>query len=67
MLDSNDVVVHDCLRDVSVQLHYQIYDGLPLIEKWLTVYSTGTKKLRLTDYVRVTTRKSLNKVQCDFS
>ena len=56
VLESNDVVVHACLRDVSVQLHYQIYDGLPLIEKWLTVYSTGAKKQRLTDYV-LTTRK----------
>ena len=54
VLDSNDVVVHDCLRDVSVQIHYQIYDGLPLIEKWLTLYSTGTKKQRLTDDVLTT-------------
>ena len=27
-------------KDVIVQLHYQIYDGLPLIEKWLTVNTT---------------------------
>ena len=41
VIESNDVVVHDCLKDVSVQLHYQIYDGIPLIEKWLTLYLEG--------------------------
>lgn len=44
VLDSNDVDVHDCLQGVSVQLHYQIYDGIPLIEKWLTVYSAGREQ-----------------------
>ena len=44
MTESNDVVVHNCLKDVSVQLHYQIYDGIPLIEKWLTLYSEGPER-----------------------
>ena len=44
VIESNDVVVHNCLKDVSVQLHYQIYDGIPLIEKWLTLYSEGPEQ-----------------------
>ncbi|HAB19820.1 MAG TPA: alpha-galactosidase [Verrucomicrobiota bacterium] len=31
----------DSLRGVKVFVHYEMYDGLPLVAKWLTVSNTG--------------------------
>jgi hypothetical protein len=31
----------------EIQVHYAIYDGLPLIEKWLTIRNTASKPVRV--------------------
>ena len=31
----------------EIQVHYTIYDGIPLIEKWLTVRNTAAKPVRI--------------------
>lgn len=35
------------LKDLNVYVHYEIYDGLPLITKWVTVQNTGSTVLKL--------------------
>jgi len=31
----------------EIEIHYSIYDGIPLIEKWLTVRNTTAKPVRV--------------------
>lgn len=35
------------LSGLQVQVHYNLYDGLPLVEKWLTVSNTGSAVYKL--------------------
>jgi hypothetical protein len=35
------------LPGVTVEVHYELYDGLPLLSKWLTVRNSGAKPVRL--------------------
>lgn len=37
----------DATRDVAVDVHYEIYDGIPVIGKWLTVSNGTTRSLGL--------------------
>jgi hypothetical protein len=37
----------DRLPGVSVEVHYELYDGLPLLSKWLTIRNAGAKPVRL--------------------
>lgn len=37
----------DATRDVTVDVHYEIYDGLPVIGKWITVRNDTGRPLRL--------------------
>lgn len=48
------LVGHETLSDITVSVHYEIYDGLPLISKWLTVQNNGQNKVTVD---RVTTEK----------
>ena len=34
-----------------IQVHYAIYDGLPLIEKWVTIHNTSDKPVRVNKLV----------------
>ena len=36
-IDNNDVDVGDQLSDVEVHVHYEMYDGVPVISKWVSV------------------------------
>ncbi len=38
------------LKGITVDVHYEIYDGLPLISKWIRVKNTSDKKIRLTNF-----------------
>ena len=40
-LDSNDVQLPPFLHDLEAHLHYEIYDGLPLMSKWMTLKNMG--------------------------
>jgi hypothetical protein len=33
--------------DLSIEVHYRLYDGAPLLEKWMTVRNNGPKPLTL--------------------
>jgi len=35
------------LKDVMVKVHYALYDGLPLIAKWLTIENKGTNSFKI--------------------
>lgn len=35
----------------EVEVHYEIYDGIPLFSKWLVVKNTTTKKVRINRFV----------------
>lgn len=38
------------LKEIEVQVHYSIYDGLPLISKWITVKNNSSKIVRLNSF-----------------
>lgn len=38
------------LPGVKVAVHYELYDGAPLISKWITVHNNGNKLLRLNSF-----------------
>jgi hypothetical protein len=38
---------HPGLEGVRVEVHYEIYDGLPLIAKWIEVENTGSQRIRI--------------------
>lgn len=42
------------LTGVRVDVHYEMYDGLPLLAKWLTVHNDGAKSVRLNRFVAET-------------
>ncbi len=38
------------LPDVRVAVHYELYDGLPLLGKWLTIHNQGSQSIRLNSF-----------------
>ncbi len=42
---------HASLKEVRVVVHYEIYDRLPLLCKWLTVVNQGPEKIRVDSFV----------------
>ena len=38
------------LPSVKVAVHYELYDGAPLISKWLTIHNTGTQPIRINSF-----------------
>jgi hypothetical protein len=43
--------VHDKLPGVRVAVHYEIYDGLPVISKWLTIRNESAHAIKLNRFV----------------
>ena len=39
------------LKDIIVNIHYEIYDGIPLICKWLTVQNNSDKKITINRFI----------------
>jgi len=35
------------LQGIAVQVHYELYDGLPLIIKWVSIRNTGSSSVRI--------------------
>src|SRR5438105_5032296 len=40
-----------CSRDLTVSVHYEIYDGIPLISKWLTCSNAGPESVTLNAFI----------------
>ena len=38
------------LADVTVSVHYELYDGVPVLAKWLTVLNAGAEPVRVDDF-----------------
>lgn len=45
------VYSHKDLVGVKVEIHYNIYDGIPLISKWFTVQNDGQKDIKLNNFI----------------
>ncbi|MFH1715772.1 MAG: alpha-galactosidase [Planctomycetota bacterium] len=41
----------DRLEGLTVSIHYEMYQGIPLLAKWLKVYNGGTRPVRLNTFV----------------
>jgi hypothetical protein len=41
---------HPELRTVSVEVHYEIYDKLPLLSKWIRVVNRGTEEIKINHF-----------------
>ncbi len=41
---------YEYLKDIEVRVHYSIYDGLPLICKWITVKNQSSKDIQLNSF-----------------
>ena len=48
VLASNDINIPSVIHDIIVHVHYQIYDNVPLVSKWLTVANTGSEDIKIT-------------------
>ncbi|HEY6226921.1 MAG TPA: alpha-galactosidase [Verrucomicrobiae bacterium] len=40
----------DSVRDVSVSVHYEMYDGIPLLSKWITISNAGPRAITLNTF-----------------
>jgi len=39
------------LAHVTVAIHYEMYDGIPLLSKWMTVHNAGQEQLRIESFI----------------
>jgi hypothetical protein len=39
------------LKDVAVEVHYELYDGIPLLSKWIVVRNRADKPVRLNSFM----------------
>jgi len=39
------------LQGIAVDVHYEIYDGIPLLSKWVTILNNGPKSFRLNSFI----------------
>ena len=38
------------LKDVAVEVHYELYDGMPLISKWIKVLNQSSREIRINTF-----------------
>lgn len=48
---SNTVEENDIKRGPLVSIHYELYDGVPVISKWVTVHNRGDRAITVDRYV----------------
>jgi hypothetical protein len=41
------IVLHFGSADLKVDVHYELYDGIPLLSKWISIHNTGSKPARI--------------------
>lgn len=44
------IYAHPEFKGLSVKVHYEIYDGIPLISKWFTIENSGSKSVVLNNF-----------------
>jgi len=49
-LTFNFVPPDDKLKGLTLSVHYQMYQGIPLLAKWLTIHNDGKKPIRLNTF-----------------
>jgi hypothetical protein len=49
-LTFNFVPPDDKLKGLTLSIHYQMYQGIPLLAKWLTIHNGGKKPIRLNTF-----------------
>lgn len=50
-LQINCRYLHPALPGVEVQVHYVLYDGMPVVSKWLTLHNRGSQPIRVDSVV----------------
>ena len=60
---------YDFLKKINVNVHYEIYDGIPLISKWISIENQSSEKIRLNSYTSelLAVMESDNTAQFDHS
>lgn len=48
------LILHFAGRGLAADVHYEMYDGIPLLSKWLTIRNDGAKIVRLNRYTAET-------------
>jgi len=41
---------HEYLRDITVRVHYEIYDGIPLISKWISIANGSNRTITVDSF-----------------
>ncbi len=41
---------HELLSDVKVEVHYEVYDNIPVLSKWIVVKNAGSKAIRVNHF-----------------
>lgn len=49
-IKNNSVDRNNYLKDITVNVHYELYDGLPVFCKWITVHNNSGKTIRIDKY-----------------
>lgn len=44
---SSDEAEYEYLKDLTVQIHYELYDGLPVFSKWITIQNNSDQDITL--------------------
>jgi hypothetical protein len=47
---SDAVKEYDFLKDIEVRVHYSMYDGLPLLSKWISIINKSDKTIQLDNF-----------------
>lgn len=47
---SSEEVSYDYLKDITLKVHYELYDGLPVISKWITIQNNSDRDITLNHF-----------------
>ena len=47
---STDKEANEYLKAIVVEVHYEIYDGMPVISKWISVINESTQEIRINTF-----------------
>ncbi|WP_199794788.1 hypothetical protein [Paenibacillus faecalis] len=50
-LQLNFTSTQERTKDIHISVHYEMYDGIPLMCKWLSIHNQGTSKVKLHSFI----------------